>query len=63
MFARLGLTALGSYGIRVFPDYLPVDQREDPAQWEALLRLERAVCDANPYRAMGRYIHIVGARP
>jgi hypothetical protein len=39
-------------------DYLPPEVRDDPEQWDALLRLERAVCDANPYRAMGRYIHV-----
>jgi S-adenosylmethionine-dependent methyltransferase len=57
-----GLEILGFYGLRVFADYLPVDIRNDPTQAEALLQLERAVCDRDPYRAMGRYLHVVGRK-
>jgi S-adenosylmethionine-dependent methyltransferase len=62
LFERNGLDALGSYGIRVFLDYLPAAVRDDPVQRDSLLRLERAVCGLEPYRSMARYVHILGVK-
>lgn len=58
----LGLEVVGTYGIRVFADYLPAADRDDPARWQDLLRLERLCCGVAPYNGMGRYIHIVGIK-
>ena len=62
LYRRNGLSVVGSYGIRVFPDYLPAEVRNDPARQEALLELERAACSAEPYRSMARYLHVIGVK-
>ena len=56
---RRGMDLLGTYGIRVFADHLPAGQLGD---YDALLRLERAVCNRQPYNGMGRYLHSVARK-
>ena len=60
--ARAGVDVVATYGIRAVADYLPAGVRDDPAQYETLLRLERAVCGQSPYREMARYIHLIGVK-
>ena len=55
----LGLDVMGTYGIRIFSDYLPRALLDDSRYWEEVLRLERRCCGIAPYNAMGRYVHVV----
>ena len=58
----LGLPVLGHSGIRCFHDYIPdpAHRNLDPAsQIELELRLSRE----EPFRGLGRYIHLLALRP
>ncbi len=57
----LPLTVVARSGIRVFHDYiLDAQQREHSP--EDLIKLELALSRQEPYRSLGRYIHVLGRR-
>jgi len=59
--AELPLQRLSSSGIRVFHDYiLDKDAREQDG--EALLEMELRFSQLEPYRSLGRYLHIIARR-
>ncbi|MCP4717287.1 MAG: SAM-dependent methyltransferase, partial [Deltaproteobacteria bacterium] len=53
--AQLGLRQLGKTGIRVIHDYL---FPKAACSMEEILEMERKFCRREPYRSLGRYIHI-----
>jgi S-adenosylmethionine-dependent methyltransferase len=61
--SKLGLRVVAERGVRVFADYLPPGRLEDPAFFDALLRLEKAVADRTPYRQLARYRHLLARAP
>jgi rSAM/selenodomain-associated transferase 1 len=58
----LDLHVVGTYGLRIFADYLPTALLNDSSRWEEVLHLERACCDVAPYNAFGRYVHVVAKK-
>ena len=61
--SALGLRVVAERGVRVFADYLPPRRLEDPAFFDALLRLEKDVADRMPYRQLARYVHLLARAP
>ena len=59
--AHLPYTVLAKSGIRVFHDYIldPQERQREPAE---LLALELEFSQREPYRSLGRYIHIVARK-
>jgi S-adenosylmethionine-dependent methyltransferase len=60
--ADLGLLVTARRGVRVFADYLPRERLEDPAFFDALLRLEKAVAARSPYISLARYSHLIAQK-
>jgi S-adenosylmethionine-dependent methyltransferase len=59
-----GLEVVGRYAARVANDYLTDDAaKQDPAYYEALERLELALCDREPFVRLGGLWQVVAARP
>ncbi len=58
----LGLEVLCHSGIRVFHDYIldPEARRRDP---ETIVRLELTYSRQEPYRGLGRYVHLLVRKP
>lgn len=58
----LGLELLCHSGIRVFHDYIldPEARRRDP---ETIVRLELTYSRQDPYRGLGRYVHLLLRKP
>jgi len=54
----LGLSVTASRGVRVFADYVPQENLEDPTFFDALLHLEAAAAAQSPYRLVARYVHL-----
>lgn len=59
---ELGLTVIARCGVRVFADYVPRERLEEPAFFDAILRLEKAVAERPPYRSMARYAHLIARK-
>ena len=60
--ARAGVDTFAEYGIRIFADYVPADKLADPVFYKQLWDLEIAASATQPYRALARYIHILGTK-
>ena len=60
--ANAGLTTIAHSGVRVFHDYIlnRDDQAKDYATVEAL---ELALSTQEPYRSLGRYVHLLARKP
>lgn len=58
---QLGLKIMSSSGVRILYDYLKPDIREQRS-FEDLLDMERRYCRQEPYRSLGRYIHVIAAK-
>lgn len=56
---RHGCVEVAWYGVRVVSDALPYDAEDDP---DAVLAAERALTATDPYRALGRLLHVVARR-
>ena len=60
--SELNLVVTARCGVRMFADYLPRERLEDPAFFDAVLRLEKAVADRPPYPSLARYSHLVAQK-
>ncbi|MBN1583600.1 MAG: methyltransferase domain-containing protein [Anaerolineae bacterium] len=60
--ARSGIHAVDEYGIRIFADYVPVEELADPVFYARLLALETAASALFPYKLIARYNHLVGIK-
>ena len=60
--AREGAHVLAEYGVRIFADYYPAAKLGNPDVWAQLYELELSASDKDPYRALGRYLHLVGTK-
>ncbi len=49
-------------GIRVANDYLPEELKEGAGAYEAILRLELALRELDPYRQIAPFLHLLGRR-
>lgn len=58
----MGLTVIARRGVRIFADYLPRERLEDPAFFEAVLRLEKEVAERPPYLSLARYGHLIARK-
>jgi S-adenosylmethionine-dependent methyltransferase len=59
-----GLVPTARYAARVVSDYVADDAiKEEPAYFEALERLELALCDQEPYVRLGAMWQVVGEKP
>lgn len=59
-----GLRLVGRYAARVANDYLTDDDaKRDPAYYDALERLELALCDREPFVRLGGMWQVVAERP
>ncbi len=58
----LGLTVTAILGVRAFADQVPPEQLNDSAFLDALLQLESAVAQLDPYRQMARYVHLLARK-
>jgi S-adenosylmethionine-dependent methyltransferase len=58
----LGLTVTAVCGVRAFADQIPTVRLADPAFLDALLRLETAAAQLDPYRQIARYVHILARK-
>lgn len=59
---ELGFISLGSSGIRVFHDYI-FDAEVRERDRDNLLAMELALSQQDPYRYLGRYIHVMARKP
>jgi S-adenosylmethionine-dependent methyltransferase len=59
MVHGLGLSLLGTYGVRVFTDYLPEEVTQAPENEAPLLELEKAAAPLEDYRGLARYCHVI----
>ena len=59
--AELPLTVVTRSGIRVFHDYI-LDGQQRERSPEELVALELALSRQEPYRSLGRYIHVMGKK-
>jgi|SRR5690606_2398535 S-adenosylmethionine-dependent methyltransferase len=59
---EVGFIPIGSSGIRVFHDYI-FDAQVRERDPENLLALELALSQQEPYRLLGRYIHVMAQKP
>ncbi len=60
-FEKEGIEVVRWYGVRVITDHLG-DKPPDPARLEEVLELEWEVGRREPYRSVGRLIHLIGQR-
>ncbi|NIV33472.1 MAG: SAM-dependent methyltransferase, partial [Anaerolineae bacterium] len=58
----LGLTITATCGVRAFADQVPEERLAEPGFLDALLRLELAAAQLDPYRRIARYIHILARK-
>ena len=58
--ASHGVEPVAWYGIRMFTDHL--DDHQEPGEFEAAIRLELAATHRDPYRRIGRLLHVVARR-
>jgi hypothetical protein len=58
-----GLEVTGNYGVRAFADWVPRGRLDDPAFFEDMLHLEKAVVARSPYKELARYIQLIAQRP
>jgi S-adenosylmethionine-dependent methyltransferase len=59
---NLGLTPTARYGVRCFADFVEPARLQEPAFFDALLRLEQAVATLTPYSLVARYVHFIARR-
>lgn len=55
-----GFSIAETFGVRIFPDYLPEKILESEKTFSDLLELEKILHNKPPYNAVGRYIHLIG---
>jgi S-adenosylmethionine-dependent methyltransferase len=58
----LGLTVAATYGVRAFADQVPEERLAEPAFLDALLRLEAAAAQLDPYLRIARYVHLLARK-
>ncbi len=56
------LTLIASRGVRVFADQIPPERLADPTFLNALLRLESAAADLEPYLGIARYVQLLACK-
>jgi len=59
---QAGIVGVVQYGVRVFADYLPVESLTDGGFFAQLVELEMSAGALDPYRLIGRYIHLLGRK-
>jgi S-adenosylmethionine-dependent methyltransferase len=57
-----GLTPVIGFGIRVFADFFPNERFREEDFYGRVLELERRAMDRDPYRQVGRYIHMIARK-
>lgn len=58
----LGFTIAAVCGVRAFADQVPEEYMEEPAFLAALLQLETAAAQLDPYRQIARYVHVLARK-
>jgi S-adenosylmethionine-dependent methyltransferase len=58
----LGMTIIASRGVRAFADQIPPERLADPTFLDALLRLESAAADLEPFRDIARYVQLLARK-
>lgn len=59
---RFGLTPVKEFGIRVFADFFLNERFREEDFYGKVLELERKGMDRDPYRQVGRYIHMIARK-
>ncbi|MEW6571322.1 MAG: methyltransferase [Nitrospirota bacterium] len=62
MVKRAGLRSIGEFGLRIFSDFYPEHKLREQDFYNKVLELECQAMDKDPYRQLGRYIHVVGKK-
>lgn len=62
LLAQSGLQSCGNFGIRIFADFFPAEQLREGNFFRKVMELERRAVDQDPYRQLGRYIHILARK-
>lgn len=62
MLTGAGLEIIGRFGIRIFSDFFGSEKLKERNFYEKAFELERLAMDKDPYRAMGRYIHMLARK-
>jgi S-adenosylmethionine-dependent methyltransferase len=57
-----GLRSIGEFGIRIFSDFYAAEKLKDRDFYGKAFELERMAMDEDPYRRMGRYIHVLARK-
>jgi S-adenosylmethionine-dependent methyltransferase len=57
-----GLRSTGEFGIRIFSDFYAAEKLKDQDFYGKALELERLAMDKDPYRQVGRYIHVLAKK-
>lgn len=57
-----GFELVAHYGVRTVYDWIPNDPKEDPAWHEQALRMEKTLCDKEPYRSIAKFTHLICRR-
>lgn len=58
---RLGLTTLAHSGVRVFHDYI-LNRENRLRDYETVEALELSLSNQEPYRGLGRYVHVLAQK-
>lgn len=63
-FGKSGLEVEGWFGVRTVNDYVvgADDLKSDPQSYRDLLELELKLSELDPYRQIGRMLHVIGRR-
>ncbi len=56
---RLNVEIVATAGVRCFHDYLK-DREKQTSEYERIKSLELTYCEAEPYKWLGKYFHIIG---
>jgi S-adenosylmethionine-dependent methyltransferase len=59
---QAGIEGVAEYGIRIFADYLPAENLADGEFFAHLVELEMSAGGLDPYRLIGRYVHLLGRK-
>jgi ubiquinone/menaquinone biosynthesis C-methylase UbiE len=60
--ADAGLQSIGEFGIRIFSDFYAAEKLKEQDFYGKALELEHLAMDKDPYRRMGRYIHVLARK-
>jgi S-adenosylmethionine-dependent methyltransferase len=60
--AQAGIENVSQYGVRIFADYLPAHELAAGKFFSQLMDLEMAAGGLDPYRLIGRYVHLLGRK-